>query len=174
MSSINHPSRPNAQHKYRRSQSRKGLLRFELQVSTETKQRFDQMVQAKAKDLLSPWDPRARLAKARALLFDQLTQQITPMFENLNAEITQLKAEIEALSPQFIADDTCTSAIPRSIAALPDDPQHLKQLLAQSYQQTQTLKTQLSQSQRLAKQYEQLYEATAQYNEDLQAKLKDS
>ena len=168
----NHLSRPNAQQKYRRAQTRKGFIRFELQVREETKKRFDQMVHTRAQELPSPWDPRARLAKARALLFDELTQQVAPRFENLIDEITQLKAEIEALSPQFNAQNTANTAIPRPIAALEDNPQTLKQLLSQLYQENQTLKTQLNQCRRLSSQYEQLYEATARFNKDLQDKLK--
>jgi hypothetical protein len=42
------PTPPNKQQKYRQSQVRKGLVRFEIQVNTETKTQFDALVQAEA------------------------------------------------------------------------------------------------------------------------------
>ena len=49
--------RPHAQKKYRRSQSNKGLVRFELQVSADAKERFDALVNAAAEEYAQPWDP---------------------------------------------------------------------------------------------------------------------
>lgn len=161
--------KPNHQATYRRAQTQKGLIRFELQVSAHTKARFDQMVHALAADLPSPWDPRRRLAQARAQLFDTLTQHALPTFNALNQQLHALKAEVQALAPPFFKKTTTHNAqpveLPNAIAALPDDPHALKQQLAHLYTAHQKILRHATEQERRAKQYLALYEASQAYND---------
>ena len=163
---------PLHQKKYRRAQKNKGLVRFELQVSAESKSRFDTLVREAAEEYPAPWDPRRRLAKARAHVFDEITQNISHEFFTLKDQIQALKAEIKALSPQFFkTSGTDKTPLPEAIRALPDDPKKLKTVLASIYQEAQYAKQETLKYQRLAEQYEELYEAASNYNEELQSKI---
>jgi hypothetical protein len=121
----------NKQQRYRKSQSGKGLVRFEIQVSKETKERFDAMVNEAAKEFITPQDTRQRIAKARARVFDELTNNLGHDFFTLRDQIDQLKAEVKALSPTFFeTSDYLNTPLPEAVSALDDDPKKLKQLLA--------------------------------------------
>ena len=69
-------TQPDKQKKYRKAQHNKGLVRFELQVSREAKDRFETLVGAAANEFEKPWDKRRRMAKARAQIFDEITDGI--------------------------------------------------------------------------------------------------
>lgn len=167
------PPPPNAQQKYRRAQTHKGLLRLELQVNAHTKARFDDLVDAVAEELPHPWSLRQRRAQARAQVFDDLTQGITPEFVELKDRIDALKAEIKALSPSFFKSDVSAQApLPEAIQALPDDPEQLKKLLAQTYHEAQRAKQAAHEYKRQAHQYQELYEVASHYNDELQKRLK--
>lgn len=158
--------------KYRKSQRNKGVTRFELQVSNAAKARFDALVTEAANEYTTPWDPRQRLAKARAQVFDEITQGVTHEFFTLKDQIEALKAEIKALSPQFFKTSKADKTpLPEAINALPNDPKQLKALLAKTYQEAQHAKRETIKYQRAAKQYEALYQAAYNYNEELKAKL---
>lgn len=163
-----------AQKKYRKTQSRKGLVRFELQVSHESKQRFEAMVEAASEALETPWDPRQRMAKARAQIFDEITQGIMHEFTALQQQIEHLREEVKALSPSFFKTDLQDKThLPEAIRSLPDDPKQLKNLLAKLHLAKQQALLAANQYKRQAEQYEQLYEASSNYNEELKRKLQD-
>lgn len=65
--------KPNWQEKYRSKQAQKGFVRYELQVPTEAKERFEELVSEVAEEYVEPYDKRQRLAKARAQVFEELT-----------------------------------------------------------------------------------------------------
>ena len=157
-----HPTPPNAQHKYRDKQTREGLVRYELQVHQDTKARFEAIVATIADELEQPYDRRRRLALARAKLLDDLVGGISHEFYTLKEQITVLKGEITALSPTFMANAGNNVSIPSIVQALPNEPQQLKQLLANSYHQQQSLQLQLKEIKRVTNQYKALYEAASQ------------
>ena len=174
MDNIRTALRPNTQKKYRQSQTNKGLMRFELQVHARAKARFEEMVSAAADEVVLPWDPRRRLAKARAQVFDEITQGITHEFFALKDQIAALKEEIKALSPSFFKTNQADQTpLPEAIRALPDEPQQLKALLANTYREAQQAKLAAKQYKRQADQYEELYETTSNYNDELKKQLKE-
>ena len=61
--------------------------------------------------------------------------------------------------------------LPHTIASLPDDPQHLKKLLADTYKESLTAKKDANKYKGLAKQYEELYDAMSTYNDTLKERL---
>lgn len=163
-----------AQKKYRKAQSQKGLVRFELQVSSESKQRFEAMVKAAAEEYEIPWDSRQRMAKARAQIFDKITQDITHEFTALQQQIENLKEEVKALSPSFFKSDLQEQTpLPEAIRALPDDPKSLKHLLAKLHLAKQQAVLAANQYKRNAEQYQKLYDATSNYNEKLKKRLRE-
>ena len=135
----NKQERQEKQTKYRHTQADKGFVRFEIQVSQKTKARFDEMVNAIADEYEAPWDERRRKAKARADLFDQLTQGIHPDFIALEKKLLALQNEIQALSPSFFKSND-QIPLPEAIRALPDDAEQIKQILAKTYRETQSVK----------------------------------
>lgn len=166
---------PNHQKAYRQSQSNKGLVRYELQISAASKARFEESVTAAADEFDKPWDIRQRKAKARALLFDELTQGINHDFYVLKEEAKALRKEIKALSPSFFKDQlNPNQPIPEAIQALPDDPAQLKRLLSSLYSKAQQSKQNASKNEHLAKQYEELYNVSSQYCEELKQQLQDN
>ena len=166
--------RHNAQQRYRRTQHQKGLVRFEIQVSADTKARFDEAVDAVADEFIKPWSERQRLAKARARVFDEMTQGIRHEFFTLKEQITTLKAEIKALSPSFFqTNDKLTTPLPEAISALPDDAQQLKRLLAGQFRELQQAKLDAQKYKQQAKQFEALYNAIYQQNEELEQQLNE-
>ncbi len=165
---------PNAQKKYRHSQAHKGLVRFEFQVNAQTKARFDELVAAAADELAQPWDARRRIARARARVFDEITQGITHEFFTLKEKIAALKTEIKVLSPSFFKSTQAdTTPLPEAIRTLPNDSKHLKALLANTYRDAQRAKQAAQEYQRRAEQFEALYDASSRYNEELQQQVQD-
>lgn len=162
------------QQKYRRAQKTKGLTRYEIQISQEAKARFEEMVNAAADEYTEPWSERQRRAKARARIFEEITQGVWHEFFTLKEQITHLKDEIKALSPAFFrSDENEQIPLPQAIQALPDEPQLLKQLLAKIYQNAQQAMLSAKEHQRQADQYQQLYEASQQQNEEFRELLKN-
>lgn len=175
MDNLSTISRPNTQKKYRKSQANKGFVRFEIQVNKQTKQQFDKLVQEVADEFVEPWDIRQRMAKARARVFEQITQGIRHEFFTLKDKITALRAEIKALSPTFFKTDEFDNIpLPESISALPDDPNILKKMLAKTFRESQKANVDCSKYKRQADQFSKLYEAYYDYNEQLEATLKEN
>ncbi len=173
MKNNNADQRPQTQRNYRQSQGNKGLVRFELQVNTESKARFEAMVEAAAEEFSAPWDLRQRKAKARAQIFDEITQGTTHEFFELKDQIGALKEEITALSPSFFTSDTTEQIpLPEAIAALPDDPKHLKAVLAKTHRQAQGFKQAAHEHKRQAQQFQALYDTVNKYNDELKEQLK--
>src|SRR3990167_8307658 len=115
------------------------------------------------------------MALARAHVFDEITEQVRHDFTQLKEEIQALKEEVKALSPTFFKIDyTSKTPLPTAIHSLPDDPEKLKKLLADLYQQTQASTQTAREYERRAKQYLELYEITANENERLTNQLKDN
>ena len=159
------------QTKYRHSQTEKGLVRFELQVSSDTKAKFDELVAVAADEIALPDYTRQRIAKARAQVFDEITGGINHEFFVLKDKLKALQDEITALSPDLTKTPVSENTpIPQAVSALPDDPKRLKQLLAYYYQQALN-------ANRLAKSYKEdsdryldLYEVATNYNDQLMQK----
>lgn len=162
---------PNYQKKYRQKQEAKGLARFEIQIPAETKEIFDELVEAVAEEYVRPHSKRQRTALARIQVFEEITQGITHEFFELKDKIQALKDEIKALSPNFFKTKTDNTPLPEAIGSLPDDPQKLKKLLAKLYQGLQAANIKATEQERRAKQFESLYSAASDYNEKLQIKL---
>jgi len=159
-----------AQKKYRQTQQNKGLVRYELQISAEAKARFETLATSAAEEIAAPWDPRRRLAKARAQVFEEITQGVTHEFFALKDQITALQTEIKALSPQFFKQKTShKTPLPEAIRALPDDPKRLKAHLAQFYQDMQIAQREALKYKRLSAQFEALYDVASKQNEALKS-----
>lgn len=159
------------QKKYRQKQNTKGMARFEIQIPIETKARFDELVEAIADEYVQPFDIRRRIALARVQVFENITKGISHDFSHLKDKIESLREEIKALSPSFFKTETNKTPLPEAISALPDDPKTLKSLLAKLYQETQASKLAVVEYKRRAKQFEELYEASDRYNDELKQKL---
>lgn len=165
-------TRPTRQQKYRDNQDLKGLIRFELQLPQEIKERFDALVEAVAEEYDEPYDKRQRISKARTQVFDELTQEIRHDFTQLTQAISHLKEEIKALSPTFFKSHANKQIpIPEAIQSLPNEPDQLKQLITKLYQGLQTSKLTAQKYKRSSEQFEALYEAENRYNEELQEKI---
>jgi hypothetical protein len=166
--------RPDRQKTYRKSQQMKGIVRFELQVKAESKAKFEEMVKAAAKEYIHPWDERRRMAKARSHIFDEIMQGTLHNFTALKVQNDNLKAEVKALSPAFFKMDLPDNTpLPATISALPDDPNHLKQLMTKLYREAQQAKTAAHQHKQSSDQYQELYDISSQYNEDLKKQMKE-
>lgn len=166
-------SRPNTQKKYRLCQASKGFVRFELQVQKDTKLRFDKLVDAAAEDFVAPWSKKQRIAKARAKIFDDITKNVIHEFHTLQSQIESLKAEIKALSPAVFNLNGSNIPLPAAINELPNDPKHLKQLLAKTHLQFQQANKAQREFKQQSEQYLALYEAASKYNDELSAQLPD-
>lgn len=165
---------PAYQKKYRKAQQKKGMVRYEIQISEESKSRFERAVSAVANEYTLPYSEKIRKAKARAQVFEEMTQGITHEFQALNEKINALKAEIQALSPSFfITDLTNNTPLPEAINTLPNDPKQLKQLLSKIYLESQQVKLSCAEYKRQADQFEKLYEAVNNLNEELIKKSKN-
>ncbi len=163
---------PSPQKRYRKSQLQKGLVRYEIQISEESKARFEEAVSAAADEYTLPYSAKARKAKARAQIFEEITAGIIHQFNELENRIENLKAEIKALSPSFfITDSTDNTPLPEAINTLPDNPKKLKQLLAKIYQESHQIKLTCVEYKRQAEQFEKLYDAVNNVNEELSKKL---
>ncbi len=168
----NRPKGQNPQSKYRKLQAEKGLARFELQISAASKARFEAMVKQAAEEFDEPFDQKRRMAKARAQIFDEITRGTLHEFSHLKTIIEDLRKEVSALAPSFfIKDPNNQPPLPEAIKTLPDDPAMLKTLLAKIHRELQQTSVLAKRYEDSAKQYEKLYEATRNYNEELKRKL---
>ena len=120
--------KPNRQQAYRDKQDLLGVARLEIQVSLDTKKRFDELVKHVADDMQEPFDPRRRLAKARSLVFDEMTHDTIHYFDGLMLKIRQLEEKIALHSPTLSAEISTSSSdqLRHDVASLPDDPELLK------------------------------------------------
>ena len=167
-------NRPSAQKKYRANQSHKGYVRFEMQIKAESKQRFEEMVEAAAAQSIEPYDKKRRMAQARRDIFDQITHHIRYDFVTLKNKIHALEQEIAALSPSFFKTDLSdTTPLPRAISSLPDDPKKLKAILAQTFKASQQAKMERAEYKRRSEQYLDLYETADNSNEVLKKRLEE-
>lgn len=158
------------QKKYRKRQSSKGLIRYELQVRETSKLRFEQLVEAAAEEFVEPEGLRQRMAKARAQVFDEITKGVCHEFFTLKDQIKALREEITALSPSFFFEpnQVKNTPLPTAVAVLPDDPIALKTLVANLHRQLQSALQTAKEYERRAKQYLELYEASSRERERLQ------
>ena len=107
-------------------------------------------------------------------MFDEIAQGISHEFFVLQDRITALKEEIKALSPSFFKSKTPDKTpLPEAINALPDDPEQLKVLLAKTYQEAQQAKRDAIKYKKHSDQYQELYEVTNDYNDELKQQLKE-
>jgi len=172
MEKIRSEIRQRKQKKYRRAQFSKGLVRYELQVHSESKDLFEEIVQTVADEMVEPTDERRRMAKARIRVFDEVMQGITHEFFTLKDQIKALQDEITALSPSFFkVDATDQPPLPNAVRALPDDPDYLKKLVTQFFQNAQAAIQTGKEHERRAKQYLELYEASQAENTRLRSLL---
>lgn len=156
---------PNAQKIYRENQKERGLVRYEIQVSAKSKEKFEEVVNAVSEEYVKPYDKRKRLAKARAQVFDDLTNDITHEFFELKDRLKKQAETIKALSPTFKTNDIGELIVPDTVKKLPDDPEKLKLLITKLYTETNTLKTELENVKRVSEQYRALYETVSNENE---------
>ena len=163
--------REKAQKKYRKKQSNKGLVRYEIQIKEESKIKFEELVEAAAEEYDRPWDKRRRMALARADVFDDITQGTLHEFNELKSQISALQQEVQALAPKFFVDKADTTPLPSAIGSLPDDPAHLKILLTKVFSEGQQAKRQAEVNKRSADQFSELYKVAVDYNERLVAEL---
>lgn len=165
---------PDKQKKYRNKQIQKGLVRYEIQIKEETKQRIEQMVTAIAEEYDSPWDPRRRLARARNEVFEKITQDTTHDFIHLKEQNEQLKKEIAALSPTYFTSSAhVPTSLPAAVNSLPDDCAQLKSIIAQLFHDLQQSKHTAQKLKTSTDRFEKLYEASTNYNERLLYKLRE-
>ena len=153
------------QKKYRQRQHDKQLVRLELQLEAQYKQRFDELVAAKAKDY--PYDIHQQrcIALARRQVLQEALANTETSFISLRDQIEALKIEIRALSPSFFkTDHEKTLPLPEAIKALPDNPQQLKVLLAKFHREIAKENRTIHKLEENEKRYRELYEA--QYNEN--------
>lgn len=160
-----------AQKKYRKKQANKGLVRYEMQIPKESKERFEQMVKAVAEEYEKPWDERQRMAAARAEVFNEMARDSMHEFSELQRQIKALQEEVQALAPKFFAQSNANTPLPSAIRALPDNPEHLKILLAKFFSEGQQAKRQAKEYKRRADQYEELYRVATDQNEKLEIQL---
>lgn len=171
----NSANRPDRQKKYRKKQKASGLVRFEIQIDEKIKRQFDLLVNEVANEMPSPWDIRRRQSIARARVFEEITQDVRHDFFNLKDQITALRAEIRAISPNFfISDEDANTPLPEAINSLPNDPQRLKAILAKTYQESQNAKLECSNYKQKSERFSKLYEAFYDYNEELETILKEN
>lgn len=171
MEEIRTIQRDKAQKKYRKSRLHQGFVRYEIQVKAEAKAKFEELVQAAADEYDAPWDKRQRMSMARAQVFEEMTQGALHEFTALKTQISALQDEVQALAPQFFVTESTNTPLPSAIQSLPDDPKHLKTILAKIYSEGQQAIRQLNEYKRRSEQYLKLYEAMSDQADALQAKL---
>jgi len=171
MKGIRKTMRVKAQKKYRKNQSSKGLVRYEIQVEEKSKQKFEAVVKAAADEYTDPWDERQRMALARTQMFNKITEGTVHEFSELKRQIKALQDEVQALAPKFFAQKKTSSPLPSAISSLPDDPEHLKILLAKIFSEGQQAKRQATEYKRRADQYEELYKVATNHSEELERRL---
>ena len=130
------------------------------------------MVSSVADEYEAPWDERQRKAAARAEVFAKAVRGTLHEFNALKSQIKTLQNEIKALAPKFFSEIQTTAPLPSAIRSLPDDPNHLKMLLAKLFSEGQQAKRQAVEYKRRADQYEELYTVSSDYVDELQRQLK--
>ncbi len=171
----NYPSR---QKKYRKTQQQKGLIRYEIQVNQEVKNRFEEAVAVVANEYTLPYSEKARKAKARAQIFDEQTKGTVHKFQALEAKLKAeqaknkvLEEKIRAISPSFFMTDISENiALPDAIAAT-NDPKKLKILLSQIFNELRKYKSDAAHYERLMNNFEGLHKLAVKENETLKLKL---
>ena len=144
---------------YRESLNKNGLVRYEVQISTQTKQTLDDMAKSISKEFATSSDQtKMKLAKMR--LFDEFASSVKHEFFELKDRVEKQEKMIEALSPTFNIK-TGDRPIPKSIENLTNDPHKLKQIIAEIHDERSSLKLQLEEYKRRAEQYLALYEAVS-------------
>lgn len=172
MDDINAIRKKLRQKKYLKKRNHEGLTRMEFFVRENIKTQFMQMVEDVAEEFASPWDPRQRQAKAKTRLFEDMIQGTKHEFFELKDKILSLREEIKALSPSFFKSGAPDhTPLPEAINALPDDANQLKQLLAKIYRDSQQARRSANEYKRRSEQFEKLYEASNNYNDQLRARL---
>lgn len=167
-------SKPNYQKTYRLSQTAKGLARIEFFVNEATKSKFEELVKAIADEYMHPFNEKARRSKAKTALFEQLIRGVEPKFTHLQEQIEGLEAELKAVSPAFfdLKRVSMNTPLPHTINQLPDDPQQLKALLAQTHIKAQKGEKEAREYKRLYQQQQELATAATDYVSLLKGRLK--
>ena len=148
---------PSPQKKYRKAQANKGLVRYEIQITEESRDRFEEMVRGVAAEYVEPFSEKRRAAKARIQIFEELTQDIVHEFFALKDQITAISAC--PLPPSFFkASINASTPLPDVIKSLTDDPAKLKQILFKVYSDLQKTKLYEAEYKRQSEQFLQLYE----------------
>lgn len=160
-----------AQKKYRTNQSKKGLVRYEMQISKSSKLKFEELVTVAADEYKEPYSEKQRKTIARKDLFEQMIEGNLHEFDELKQRIKSLEEEIEALAPKFFSDRKTKSPLPSAIKALPDDPGHLKALLSKFFSEGQQAKREAKEYKRRAEQYEELYRVVSDHCEELERQV---
>ena len=163
---------PSPQKKYRKAQANKGLVRYEIQITEESRDRFEEMVRAVAAEYVEPFSEKRRAAKARIQIFEELTQDIVHEFFALKDQITALREQVNALAPSFFkASVNASTPLPDVIKSLPDDPAKLKQILFKVYSDLQKTKLSAAEYKRQSEQFLQLYELADKRVDELSLQL---
>lgn len=145
---------------YREGLNKNGLVRYEVQISNETKQTLESLAKSISKEFASTSEPtRMKLAKMR--MFDEFANDIKHEFFELRDRIAKQEKMIEALSPTFYIK-TGERPIPKSVENLTDDPKELKKIIAELHSERASLKIQREEYQRRSEQYLALYEAVSE------------
>lgn len=159
---------PNRVKKCRDKMRAKGRRYYQFQVTESTFERFEKLVEARADEMVEPFDQRRREAKARTQLFDELTQEVIHQFFLKEEQIESLKNEISILSPSFFKSNNWDKTpLPAAIDTLPDDSIALKNYLATLHIESIKDKKAFAKSKTFNEKYRGLYEAQVKENERL-------
>ena len=93
------------QQDYRKKQSQKGMVRYEIQIPEKLKAELEQLASGAAEEIALPRSYKQRMTKARAQILDELTRGIRHEFFELKDRIKELQQQITALSPSFFKTD---------------------------------------------------------------------
>ncbi len=144
------------QQTYRGRLATQGLVRYEVQISNETKEELDKLAPSIANEFAhGSKQTKMKLAKKR--LFEEFTADIKHEFFELKDRIERQEAIIKALSPTFNTK-TEDHPIPDSIHNLSNDPKVLKKIITKLHIENASLKVQKEEYKRRSEQYLKLYE----------------
>lgn len=144
---------------YRDSLDKKGLVRYELQIPSDTKEQLDKLAITIANEFAHGSEQtKLRLAKQR--LIEELVAGLKHDFFDLRDKIEKQKVIIKALSPTFNVK-TDDHPIPDSIQKLTNDPEELKRLITKLHVENASLRVQKEEYKRRSEQYLRLYETVA-------------
>jgi uncharacterized phage infection (PIP) family protein YhgE len=149
--------------KYKQKQKDRGYVRFEVMLPCKLRDKFEAMAREVSNEYIEPADNRQKIAKAKIELLAEFINGTNHEFFTLKDKIERQAKLIEYLSPTFNLKDEMPE-LPEAIKALTNEPNELKQLLAQLYSENQSLKTQLNEVSRRAEQYLKLYELVSHLN----------